>query len=224
MEDSQKLFGKYGRNPGADATLKAVWTKEIAYPWPAVAATTRIRSTSASDTMDAQVFGLLDDFSPVMISVTLTGTTWITLPVDLYRCFRVRPRGATATAGKIEVDIGGVVVAEVLIGRGSTEMAVFTVPKGTGGLWHTETLANVDGNKGGYFEPWIRDPGHSFYNAGHLYVPAEAGSFQVKLDPPAFYAEGMDIEMRGSATQSGQVSVSFRGRFVERLIYETIIG
>ena len=213
---------KFGRNPNSAAGVyEDVWTSGGDYPWPAAAATTTLVSTNGADTMQTEVYGELDTWEPVVLVGNLTGLTPVTFPVDLFRGFRIRFTNGVIPAGDVELLIGGVKIAEVLQGRNSTEMMVFTVPWKTL-LYVTGIHGSTDGNKGAYFELWARPAGGIFHNEGHFYVPPEVGTYHYLYSPHKRFDPGTDVSVRASAVQVGQVSADGGGLFSTKNVYRVI--
>ncbi len=213
---------KFGRNPSSAAgVFEDVWTSGGDYPWPAVAAATTVVSTEAADTMPIQIFGELDTFEPVLFAGSLNGDTPVPLPEDLFRGFRIRLADGVTPAGDLQLLVGGVKIAEVLQGRNSTEMLIFTVPwKNT--IYVPGIHGSTDGIKGAYFELWARPAGGVFHNEGHFYIPPEVGTYYYEYKPHKIFDAGTDLTIRGSATLLGQISADAGGVFVKKNRYRVI--
>jgi len=84
---------KFGRNTDSD-TGDDIWDGSAAYPFPAAAATTTVASGDANDTSDGtgartiDVMGLDANYASVTESVTMNGTSNVTLSTSFLRVFR----------------------------------------------------------------------------------------------------------------------------------------
>ena len=97
-------------------------------------------SSSAGDTVDIEVQGLDTNYNLSTETVTLTGTTPVSLPTTLIRVFRLKNVGATDLVGTVYCYVSGGTVtagvpqvaadirARITIGANQTLMAVYTVP------------------------------------------------------------------------------------------------
>lgn len=217
---------KYGRNPAqGTADWESCWTLGGDYPWPAAPAVTTAVSSDPTDTMAMELYGTLgpdDNWEAVVWNFNLTGTTPVVCPENLYRTFRMRPLNGDTPAGAVQGLIDGVVTIQVLAGRGSTEMLVFTVPGGIGRLDIPGVQGSTDGNKGAYFELWARPPGRIWRNESHMYISEQQGVWYDKFEPTKNYPVGTDLEVRCLADLAGEVSARTGGLFKNELKFRVI--
>lgn len=212
---------KFGENPDIDTGTvpEDVWDVGGLYPFPSSALETTIVSTSADDTSTGTgartvtVFGLSDDFSLLQETITLNGTTPITLSDNYYRVYRVKvvTVGSNASnVGDIDVKHGSTVLARILAGENQTLMAIFTIPN----TYHVAYITSVSGqtlkNNAiiSTFELQIReDNGNAFTPVVRFSSVAGA---KVQLQPPAPIAvlrAGADIRLRCVETSANNANV-----------------
>lgn len=130
-----------GNNPDIDqGTLpEDVWSVGGVYPWMTAATALEVVSTSASDSSagvgarTVTIFGLDANYVEVTQTVTLNGTTPVTVPTNLFRINSALIMSAGSTkvnVGNIHIRrvSGGIIQAEIPIGYGITRQSIFTVP------------------------------------------------------------------------------------------------
>lgn len=138
--DGHFIVNKFGRNTDIDTTLEDIWDGGGTWVAPTQARTHQIASTSASDA-DAgvgartiQVYGLTDwDTSETSEVITLNGTTNVPTVNDyvIIHRMKVLTKGATnVNVGVITAtaDTDGTVTAQINIGEGQTQMAIYGIP------------------------------------------------------------------------------------------------
>jgi len=136
-----QLVHKYGRNADVDTATdpEDIWTPGGLYAFPSAAAATTIVSTDAADDGDpvgtgartVTVEGLDSAWMFTTETATLNGVGAVSLATDYLRVFRayVATAGSGETnAGTITVNHGATVLAQIEIGDGQTQMAVYTTP------------------------------------------------------------------------------------------------
>lgn len=127
---------KFGFNADVDAA-EDIWDGGGTYSWPAAAAATTIVSTDAADTSDGtgartvKVYGLDSNYLEISETVTLNGTTAVTLSNQYLRCHRAKiltTGTGGVNAGDLQIKHAATVIAQISAGYGQTLMAIYTVP------------------------------------------------------------------------------------------------
>lgn len=130
---------------GSIAALAAtddIWSGSNSYPFPAAAAATTAISGDDEDggaggdtgALTIRVIGLDADYLEVSQDIILNGTTvTAAFTTPLIRCYRawVLTVGAGATGtniGAIDIKHGSTIIAQIPVGLGQTQMAIYTVP------------------------------------------------------------------------------------------------
>lgn len=126
---------KFGYNTDVDAA-EDIWDGGGDYPWPSAAATTTIESSDTSDTSagtgarTVKVYGLDANYLQISETVTLNGTSQVTLANDYLRLHRAKVLTAGSNginAGNLLLKHGATTIAQISADRGQTLMAIFTI-------------------------------------------------------------------------------------------------
>ena len=128
MYDSEAV-NIFGFNRTVGTSFETVWNDGAAYAFPSAALTMTIVSSSASDTMDVLVAGLDADYNDVAQTVTLIGTSAVTIPADIYRINSAVILSGS-NVGNITIASGGVTYAFIEAELGTTQSCIYTVPAG----------------------------------------------------------------------------------------------
>ncbi len=128
MYDSEAV-NIFGFNRTVGSSFETVWNDGAGYAFPSAALTMTIVSSSASDTMDVLVAGLDADYNEVRQTVTLTGTSAVTIPADIYRINSAVILSGS-NVGNITIASGGVTYAFIEAELGTTQSCIYTVPAG----------------------------------------------------------------------------------------------
>lgn len=132
---------KFGYNADIDLATdpEDIWIAGGLYAYPSAAAATTAKSSSTDDdgapvgtgAQTLTVEGLDTNLAEVSQTVTMDGTTAVALPIDLFRVNRAYVRAVGSggvNAGTIDVLHGATVLAQIAIGKGQTQQAIYTVP------------------------------------------------------------------------------------------------
>ena len=115
---------KFGFNADIDQTEETVWDAGGLYTYPASALAMTIVSSNANDTSagtgarTVRVIGLDANYAEVTQTVSLNGTTTVSIPTSLirvYRAFVVTAGSGNTAAGTITIANGGTTYAQVAI-------------------------------------------------------------------------------------------------------------
>lgn len=159
-----ELVHVFGQNLDVGTTVEDVWTVGGGYNWQTAVKDLEVISDSANDDKDSgtgaqkiMVLGLDDDFLPVSQEVELEGLSANAMTVQMRRVLGVYVTDVgtygAANDGNIlvRVESAGATLAQIVDGRGRSEMAVYTIPAGKVGfiteigysVGATQTLANL---------------------------------------------------------------------------------
>lgn len=176
---------KFGYNDDVDSIgYETVWSVGGPYPWASLASpqTVEVVSTSANDNpastgahtvsiraLDAN-FDKLDFGDPLFTqpNITMNGLTPVVLGTPISRVYRMDVDTAGATGEnegiiRLQISPGGVVLAEIPIGRNQTSMAVYTIPRNHEGCIKVISSAVGRKNTGdAEIRPYIRPFGGVF--------------------------------------------------------------
>lgn len=197
---------KFGRNATvASGTAEDVWDGGGIYLFPTIASKLDIVSTSAEDgagtltgALSITISGLDENFDPVSETVTLTGLATAQSENTYMRVYRVavRTSGSAGTnVGIITLDSQSEVLefARISAGKGQTNMALYTVPRGKKGYlkrWYvsmlratgvTSTALDIDIFRREFGEAWKSTQPMGIQNDGagvhayDFYAPIEFG-------------------------------------------------
>jgi len=128
MYDSEAV-NIFGFNRAIGNSFETVWNDGGTYAFPSAALTMTIVSSSTSDTMDVLVVGLDANYNEVRQTVTLTGTSAVTIPADIYRINSAVILSGS-NVGNITIASGGVTYAFIEAELGTTQSCIYTVPAG----------------------------------------------------------------------------------------------
>ncbi len=128
MYDSEAV-NIFGFNRDVRQSFETVWNDGDSYAFPTTALTMTIVSSSASDTMNVLVSGLDANYDQISETVTLTGTSAVTLSTQFYR-INSAVILAGNNVGNITIANGGVTYAFIEAGTGATQACLYTVPNG----------------------------------------------------------------------------------------------
>jgi hypothetical protein len=185
-------------------------------------------SSNGSDYQPIQVDGLASDYSYTTQTITLQGTTPVSLTTNLIRVFRLINMGNVDLAGHVFCwvsgggDTGGVpdvttdIRAMIQPGNNQTEMAIFTVPVGEQGFmrdWFA-SAAGASRNSNYIIKLYARPFGQVF-QLKHRSAISDTGSsyIQHKYEEPEVFEAKTDIEMTVEMTAAGATQAAISGGF-----------
>jgi len=145
------IVSKFGQNDDLDTSYQDVWDGTGTYNYPAdgTAPITNVESTDDDDDTDLEIQGLDINGDLVIQTVTLTGSTLVTLPTPLWRVFRMKNVGAVDYVGIITAENAGnsITYAIIEVGNNQTLMALYTIPNGKTGYLLQGTNSIVGTNR-----------------------------------------------------------------------------
>jgi len=212
------FVSKFGQNEAiGTGAYEDIWDNGGDYTYPAdgSADITEIVSTSASDTVDIEVQGLSSDGTLTVQTVTLTGTTPVTLTTPLWRIFRMKNEGTVDIVGDVTAEntANTVEYAKIMNGNNQTLMALYTIPLGKTGylLQGSSSMAGLTRaySIDGHF--YIRSFGGVFQLKNTFGLQSDGTSFFEKTYPiPLPIAEKSDVRVRGiSSAANGIMNATF---------------
>ena len=148
--DGHSTVNIYGYQPSVGTTSIPVWENATAYTYP-VAAATMYLSGSNGDTATITIVGLDASYAPITEVLTLNGTTPVATTKQYLRInsMFVSMGSATNPAGAVYLKNSGgtVTYAQINVGVGRTQAAIYTVPAGfTYFLQRVNVYTSLNGN------------------------------------------------------------------------------
>lgn len=207
------IFG-YQANVGT--TFIPVWENATAYPaYPTSAATQYLWSSSSSDTTNTiLVQGLDGSYNQISETVTLNGTTHVATTKQYLRINNLFVTSATAPVGVVNIGpsstLTTVQYAEIAIGAGKSQMAIYTVPNGyTLYLTRAEATSNQIGNvSSSYCTYRVQSYSSTGVSQTVLQTPF-TNSFIALRVTPFPYAQKTDLQFQAN-TPSGTAAVGIQ--------------
>jgi hypothetical protein len=197
-------------------TLYTLWelTGTTQYAFPASAVTMTLASTSASDNTRATtlVSGLNSTWDAITETVTLNGTSNVTTTNQFLRINSMvmtsTGTGQTTNVGTITAKNGGITYAQINIGVGRSQAAVYSVPNGYTMYITSINAFNGDAAAGNAINYQVKSTNNAQTNPVTLTVLQTAwdSKYQVIRNNPFPYTQKTDIQWQYS-TASGTHSV-----------------
>lgn len=211
--DGYSHVNKFGATGDGTAAAGTVWDgnrngNDAVYPYPAAGVITVSSSDTANDNGETvEVQGLDDNYNAVTETITVgSGQSTATYS----RVFRARMVSDT-NSGRITINQGGSLAAEIVAELGQTLMAVYTIPAGkTGYLLTFHGGSDKAGtNASMIYRIFARTFGEAFNIKGQFSVSG-GGSVDIEYPVPLKFTEKTDIKIDVSAgNQDQQVSATF---------------
>ncbi|MCP3681211.1 MAG: hypothetical protein GY861_00840 [bacterium] len=141
---------KFGENPDIDtgSVPEDIWSHGGVYTFSTIADIDSMSSSDVDDDQTIYIQGLDENWELVTQTKALNGQTTVTLDTPLIRCFRMWNSSGTDLEGDVYIYINGASVtdgvptvssevrAEITLGAGQTEMAIYTIPVGYNGYFY----------------------------------------------------------------------------------------
>lgn len=213
------IVNKFGQNNDLNSsTYENINDMGGVYSYPETALITKIDSSSASDTGDAEVQGLSLDGTLTVQTPTLNGATPVTLATPLWRVFRIKNVGSSDWIGTVQCvnDADSVIYARVAIGNNQTLMAQYTIPlTKTGYLIHGSASIS-DQNRSvaaaGRFES---RPFGGVFQLKNTFGVTDASILNFPYQLPSKIPAKTDLQILGKGSATG---VSVNGTFAILLV------
>ena len=209
----------YGYQSSVGATFIPIWENATAYTYPTVAQQMTLYSSSASDTnIQVRITGLDANYLPITEVLTLTnGTTGVTT-VNSY--FRINNMNVVMTStvnpiGTIYLSNSGktVTYAQMAIGTGRSNNAIYTVPAGyTFYLERVNAATSAGPNKTTYYRSQTISPTGIVSNV--LTVPF-IQNYSVNRIVARPYVEKTDIQFQASSDATSFVGIQVEGYLIK---------
>jgi hypothetical protein len=219
---------KFGYNGAVGTTEEIIWPPGNGYTYLAAAETLQVSSSDVDDDGDpadtgartVTIEGLDSNWEEVSDTITMNGTSSVETSVSFLRVFRAY----VATAGSSETNEGlisikdnadTVTLAQIVAGRGQSQMAMWTVPAGHT-LFITQLTASESNNKRVRVRLYFCNratANQAFRLRDELVVNASDASRRYTI--PLKFTEKTDIEIRGEeqASGGGDVNAGFEGYY-----------
>lgn len=216
---------KFGYNANIALSEEVVWTAGNGYTYLSAAETLQVSSDDTEDDDGGTgaktiiVYGLDTNWDEVSETVTMNGTASVETSTAFLRVFRAQ----VALTGTGEVNAGlisikdnadTVTLAQIVAGRGQTQMAMWTVPAGHS-LFITQLNASESAGKSTRIRLYSIDRSivnQSFRLQDELVVSSGDSGREYRL--LLKFTEKTDIEVRGeAAVAGGNVNAGFEGYY-----------
>ena len=238
VSGTETLF-KFGFNPDINGAEETIWFQGGDIPWPSVATTVYVSSTSANDSATGtggqavEVQGLDGDYNLLFGVASLNGQTQVEIvnktgggPITFLRVFRafITSSGSNGNpVGTIYLgptgSVGGVpTTVYANFGDSSqTQMAAYTVPAGKT-LYLDDlnfTAAISQANEYATVKLRTRELGTNTWRVRFINV-LQSNQLITKFEYPRSFPEKTDLECRATATgTNNQIAASFQGILVD---------
>lgn len=206
---NHSLIGISGYQTAISTTAIAVWENATAYAYPGSAVVMTLASSSASDTATSVLISGLDaNYASISEIVALNGTTGVNTVKSYLRINYLGVVSGTAPVGTITAKNGGTTYAQINIGIGRSQAAVYTVPAGyTFYLNRLNGFTSLNGNS------------TAFMTFSNVSTPSNGVTFSIAQAPftqsltinrqyPLMYAEKTDIQFQmktSTGTAAGSI-------------------
>ena len=210
-------FGMVDGNNGTDWTT--VWSaadeaETTLYPWDTAAGTLSVVSSEDVDadgdigTHTIIVEGLDTNYNPISESFTLSGETETGEgAVTFHRVNRAYITAGGTNVGKIQIKNGTVVVAEIAVGMGQTQMCVYTIPAGKTG-YLTRVAASSSKNISTIVALFQRPFGKIFIRSASS-MALYQNNQDISFDVPIPFTEKTDLDLRQIGSANNTLAADF---------------
>jgi hypothetical protein len=195
-------------------TFYTLWelTGTTQYAFPASAVTMTLASTSASDNTRATVLinGLDSSWNLLSETVTLNGTSNVTTTNQFLRINNMimtsTGTGQTTNVGVITAKNGGVTYAEINVGIGRTQAAIYSVPNGYTVYLTSINAFSGDASSSNFINYRVKSTNNTQTNPVTLTVLQTTwdSRYQVIRDNPFPYTQKTDVQWQFSANSGTQ--------------------
>ena len=227
-----RYIRKYGTNKDVGTPAETLRTPGGLYPDRASGTQFSISSDDAADVMTSgtgawtvEASTLDESFIERSETLEMNGLTGVTLAAaDDYRVYRAKVKAVGTggvNAGIIYIGTGALtdgvpanIYAQIDIGKGQTQMALYTIPAGTVGLID-ELTSSSSISKKMEVDLFARQVGESWRVQDTVSFLSDL--VQQEMEVPEMHPAGTDIEMRGLATAGGGLITGTFGVFLKEL-------
>jgi hypothetical protein len=190
-------------------TFIPIWENTTAYPaYPTVAAVQYLWSSSGSDTaVQILVSGLDGSYNPISETVTLTGTTHKVTTLSYLRIQSIIVVGTVNPVGIVNIGPSATLTttqyAEIIIGAGRSQMAIYTVPAGyTFYLTRVNIASNQVGNLSSSYCTYRVQTSSSAGIIATVLTTPFANNFGVTRVAPFPFAATTDLQFQANTPSS----------------------
>jgi len=213
----------FGYQSTVGTTFIPIWENTTAYPaYPSSAAIQYLWSSSSSDTTNTiLVQGLDGSYNQISETVTLNGTTHVATTNSYLRINNLFVTSATAPVGIVNIGPSATLTttqyAEIQVGAGKSQMAVYTVPNGyTFYLTRAEATSNQVGNiSSSYCTYRVQSISSTGVTQTVLQTPFTNSFIALRVIPFA-YAQKTDLQFQANTPSStAAVGIQIEGYLVQ---------
>jgi len=213
----------FGYQSAVGTTFIPIWENTTAYPaYPSSAAIQYLWSSSSSDTTNTiLVQGLDGSYNQISETVTLNGTTHVATTNSYLRINNLFVTSATAPVGIVNIGPSATLTttqyAEIQVGAGKSQMAVYTVPNGyTFYLTRAEATSNQVGNiSSSYCTYRVQSISSTGVTQTVLQTPFTNSFIALRVIPFA-YAQKTDLQFQANTPSStAAVGIQIEGYLVQ---------
>lgn len=227
LTENQKGVEKFGRNRDmASGVSEIIWDGSTAtYEYMTSGSTLYASSSNDTDVAVFEIEGLDENWDLQTLTVQLDGFNFVVVPGLWIRVFRVKNIDSVETLGDVyisnnNVGVSGVptdpldIKAKVLISINQTNMAIYTIPAGYTGylrkfyssLLRASGVADIAADT----DIYIREENGVFRSTLPIGLQGKGnGSFIYEWIFPIPITEKSDIQVRGSATATADITSGF---------------
>ena len=218
--DGYQNVHKFGMIDGSHGTAwTTLWSaadvaETILYPWDTAAGTLSVVSSEDADadgdigTHTIIVEGLDTNYNPISESFTLSGETETGEgAVTFQRVNRAYITAGGTNVGKIQIKNGTVVVAEIAVGMGQTQMCVYTIPAGKTG-YLTRIAASSSKNISTIVALFQRPFGKTFIRSASS-MALYQNNQDISFDVPIPFTEKTDLDLRQIGAANNTLAADF---------------
>jgi hypothetical protein len=228
----------YGTTPATAGVFRTVWENMSTtdYVFPSVATTMTLVSTVNTDTATITITGLDANYNLLTENLALNGTTGVTTANSYFRInnISVSVGSATNPTGVVTLANGGVTYAQIntttvsgsTTSIGTSQMAVFTVPKGFTFYGHRYgAYSSFNGNSANYTTYRAITNASSGVEKVIVQTPFNT-NYEIQRHFPFPYPAGTDLrfQIASSAATAAVVSINIGGVLVQDAVLTTQPG
>lgn len=228
----------YGTTPATAGVFRTVWENMSTtdYVFPSVATTMTLVSTVNTDTATITITGLDANYNLLTENLALNGTTGVTTANSYFRInnISVSVGSATNPTGVVTLANGGVTYAQIntttvsgsTSSIGTSQMAVFTVPKGFTFYGHRYgAYSSFNGNSANYTTYRAITNASSGVEKVIVQTPFNT-NYEIQRHFPFPYPAGTDLrfQIASSAATAAVVSINIGGVLVQDAVLTTQPG
>jgi hypothetical protein len=194
------MVHRFGASPEiAQASTATLWDKvSTLYPWSAFVTAGVIVAgiANASDNgKKVVVYGLDSNYEEIQEEFTLSSTATVTGTVSFKRIYGAYLSNGSSNVGDVTFTKGGTDVVKIIAGRGSSSMAIYTVPAGKTGYLY-KGVCTAQASADGTGDMYVRYVESQAFRVGHTFEVSSGGEYDYEFSFPIRLPEKTDIDVR----------------------------